>query len=341
MRLAIRFPLTLALALGAGAAQALPEIPAEPGWAGFINLGAGVASSESNLLAGVLSQDLGSDRIDSLDDTPGSEDLALPLAQFEATYTLADSGTQFFATNRQSDFLSFDFVSTMYARGGIRQAIDSVGTFELALGGNTFPVDVWKDPYQLTAPRGDTERTSTGLSVGWDRIFGSGFEFRYEGRKIELDDERSGESLPLDAAAQRALRREGNINRADLQYRWGIAEGHVLVSGLAYVDHDLDGDAMARDGLGLSLRHEYQSGRWRVVSGVAYAELESDDANPIYAEEAEFDSISLSLAVFYARPFGWDNWTANLSASYYDEDSNIDFYDNTFGMLGVGMLYRF
>jgi hypothetical protein len=333
----------LGLALASAVAQAVPAIPESNGWSGHFNLGVGAGSSESNMLAGIGSIDLGDDTISSLDESAGSEDIVMPLVQFEAAYTLADTRTQFYLGNQVADYLSFDLDTTLETHAGVRQHIPGVGTVDFSYAASALPTDVWKDPYLVDESRGDTERTSKGIHIAWDEIFGTPVEFEYSSREIEIDDERSGEdaALGLTRAQERSLRRTGRINRLDLHYDWKLNDRHRLVPGIGYVDYDLDGDAMAEDGLILQMKYLYELNRWRFVSKVFYHDLESDELNPIYNDERQVETLGGSVTAFFANPFGLKRWTANASVSYYDGDSNIDFYDSNFGLVSVGMFYRF
>ncbi len=219
--------------------------------------------------------------------------------------------------------------------------LPEIGLVEFSLHATAVPLDVWKDPYLVGEKRGETERTSTGVQASWDQIFESGFEFTWVWKDIEIDDEESGESLLLSDAQKRSLRRTGNYNRWDVSYDWQISDRHRLVPGIGYIDRDLDGDAMAEDGPQVSLRHLWNLDRWLLVTRLFYSDLESDETNPIYGEEREMESVGASFTAFYTNPFGLKGWTANASASYFDQDSNIDFYDASFGVLSFAMYYRF
>ena len=163
----------LGLALGSTGVFAVPTIPAESGWGGHINLGIGAGSSESNMIAGVSSIDLGEERISSLEDSPGSEDIVLPVAQFEVTYTLGENRTQFYLGNQEADALSFDLETTLKTHLGVRQEISGIARVSFSLSASSLPLDVWKDPYVVDEKRGDTERTSSGLNISIDEIFGT------------------------------------------------------------------------------------------------------------------------------------------------------------------------
>jgi hypothetical protein len=334
-----------ALAFSGAMAHAATDIPTESGWSGHFNIGAGVGQSESNMNASILSIDLGDDTISSINESPGSEDIVMPTFQFEVAYTLGDSQTQFYLGNQVADFVSFDLETTLETHAGVRQQIAGVGIVDFSFAKSSFPTDVWKDPYIAGSPRGDTERTSLGLQMGWSKIMETPLEFEFSAMEIEIDDEESGASLVADgaliAAEQRLLKREGQIYRSTLQYNWEINERHRLVPGIAYLDYDLDGAAMAEDGISLQLKHYYNLNRWRLVSQLFYRDMESDETNPIYDDSRDMETLGAVFTAFYAEPFGLKNWTANATASYTDGDSNIDFYDSSFGLVSVGMLYRF
>ncbi len=331
----------LALALAGTVAQAVPLVPEKSGWSGHVNLGVGAGTSESNMLDGIASIDLGKKRISSLEDSPDSEDFVIPAIHFELAYTLGEAGTQFYAGNQVADYLSFDLETTLETHLGVRQDIPEIGTVDFSLAVSSLPTDVWKDPYVVDASRGDTERTTLGVHIAWDRIFNTPLELVWSSTEIEIDDERSGEALGLKKAEQRLLRRKGMVYRLDLNYDWKINERHRLVPGITYLDFNLDGDAMKEDGLGLQLKYLYQINRWRVVSEVYYQDLEADTRNPIFSKQRQMETLGASITTFYSKPFGWNNWSANATLGYQDDDSNIDFYDASFGLVSIGMLYRF
>jgi hypothetical protein len=333
----------LGLALSSALAQAVTAIPDDAGWSGYLNIGVGAGSSESNMLAGISSVDLGDEQVSGLDQSPDDEDIVLPALQFEIAYTFNGMGTQLYLSNQVDDHLNFDLDTTLETHLGARQDVGEIGVVDFSLAASAIPTDVWKDPYLVNEDRGDTERTSNGIHIVWDSIFGSPFKFAWSSREIEIDDERSGEAgnLGLTSREQLSLRRTGDFDRVDLNYSWKINDRHTLVPGIGYLDYDLDGAAMAEDGLVVQLKHSYEKNRWRVVSKVFYEDLESDEVNPIYGKERELETIGGIMTVFYTKPLGLKDWTANAGVAYYDGDSNIDFYDSSFGLVSIGMLYRF
>ena len=107
------------------------DITTDTGWSGYVNIGAGAGQSESNMNASILSVDLGDDKISSLDESPGSEDIAMPSFQFEVAYTLGDSQTQFYLGNQVADFVSFDLETTLQTHAGVRQQIEGIGIVDI------------------------------------------------------------------------------------------------------------------------------------------------------------------------------------------------------------------
>ena len=120
-RLALRYSaLSSAACLSFSAMlQAAPDIPAEAGWRGTVNIGVGAGQSETNMLAGLSSIDLGDERISSLDQDAGSEYIAFPALQFDVSYTLNNARTQFYLRNQVSPYVFLD----MEALGGVRQEV--------------------------------------------------------------------------------------------------------------------------------------------------------------------------------------------------------------------------
>ncbi len=48
-----------------------------------------------------------------------------------------------------------------------------------------------------------------------------------------------------------------------------------------------------------------------------------------------------TATVFYTEPFGWEDWAFNATAGYFDEDHDLDFYDNSAGIFTLGMFRKF
>ncbi len=331
----------LALAALAMPALALEPLPEEKGWSGFVNLGISTGSIESNFLARLagVDVDLGSETINDVG-SPDDESITLPAANLSIGYTFASGKTRIFLGNDLEDFLQFDR-STVLA---LRHDFDRLGRTQVALLSSAFPgTEVWADPYVVGEKRKDTEFSSTGARLTWDKILGSNFEIKLTARDREIDDERSGQWLGLSAAERKLLDREGDVMRAELGYMIVMGGGkHILRPSVAFIDYDLDGDAMAQDGYEAGLSWAYSpSKRFRWVNNVIFQSLEGDARNPIFNEVSDEDVIGLATQMFFPGAFGLEKWTPNVSGIWSDADNDIDFNDKSGWMISAGMFRKF
>lgn len=334
-----------ALAAGcmlAATTQAAVIIPTKGGFSGYVNVGAGAVEVETNMISTIANGniDVGGETIKNLNNSPGSESAAIPSINFELSYTFEKSRTQLHIGNLMEDFLSFDMNTT----AGVRQDIGTAGLIGASVQTTSLATDVWQDPYETNTKRKDTERTSKGGRLYWQQIMSSGLELRYTVSEIDVDKERSGNSLDyLTPGERKSLKRDGDIYRYDAMYEFK-ADGnrHLITPGLTYTDQDRDGDAMSFDSIGINVNYIYQySEKWRYVFNAGYADLSYDETNPIYGKKDGADSYSGSATVFYSAPFGLKKWALNGTVGWFQEDHDIDFYDSSVGLFSIGMFRKF
>jgi hypothetical protein len=334
-----------ALALGLGLAttgSAAVIIPDKGGFSGYFNLGVGGVDVESNMLASIMNGniDIGKKTVDNLSDSPkGSENAAIPTFNFELSYTFESTRTQVHIGNLLEDFLRFDS-STI---AGVRQDVGNFGLVGASVETTSVDTQVWSDPYLTGAKRKDTDRTGKGFRVYWQQIGKSGLELRYTAKEIDIDKERSGESLALSPAQRKLLDRNGDTERFDMFYEFSSDDKrHIVTPALSYSDRDLDGEAMANDGGAASVNYIYQyDKRWRYVFNASYSDMEMKKANPIYGVKDKYNSYGASVTMFYTEPFGWKDWAFNTTVGYFEEDHDLDFYDSSAGVVTMGMLLKF
>lgn len=328
--------------LAASTQAASVNIPKESGFSGFVNLGVGGVSVESNMLASIFSGrvDIGDRQVDSLNNSPASsEGGAIPVINFELSYTFGDTGTQVHLGNLLEDYLSMDMTTI----AGVRQDVGLAGQIGGSYRNNTVNTEVWQDPYLTDARRRDTDRTNEGFRLYWQQFMSSGLEFRYTYSEVEIDNELSGQSLALTPEQRQLLSREGDIDNFALLYEFSSRDRkHIIEPQLAWIDRDLDGDAMANDGVRASINYIYRhSDHWRWVVNASYGDYDYKEANPIYDYEDKSNHYGVSLSTFYSGAFGLKNWTFNATVGYYEQDNDLDFYDAEVGVIALGMLRRF
>ncbi|MFV0478454.1 MAG: DUF2860 family protein [Parahaliea sp.] len=321
--------------------EAATIIPEKGGFGGYINLGAGVLSAKTNMIASIAGGniDLSDNRIDTLHDAPDYETSAIPAFSFELSYTFAENKTQVYLGNLLQDYLDFD----VFTQIGIRQGLGKAGIIGVAALAAPTPTEVWRDPYVSGRKRQATDRSSLGYRLRWERIMDTGLEVRYTTYDIDLDDDHSGLALNLDISDRKRLAREGDNKRLDVSYEFSLDKGrNTITPGIAYIDNDLDGDAMANNGYIVYANYIYMPGnRWRWVFNASYSALDFDHSNPVYGRRDDADRYGVSISTFYTQPFGLNDWALNISAGYYKEDHKLNFYDATVGSLSIGMFRTF
>jgi hypothetical protein len=328
--------------LAATTQAAVINIPKDSGFSGYVNLGAGGLSVKSNMLASIMSGniDIGDKQIDSLNKSPSnSEGGAIPVINFELSYTFGSTRTQVHVGNLLEDYLSMDMTTI----AGVRQDVGRAGQVGASYRGTAVKTEVWQDPYLTGAKRKDTDRTNNGFRVYWQQFMSSGLEFRYTYSEIDIDDELSGQSLALTPGQRKLLDRQGDIDNFAILYEFKSDDKkHIVEPQLAYIDRDLDGQAMANDGVRASVNYIYQySDKWRWVANASYSDYDYKKANPIYDYKDKSNHYGVSLSMFYTGPFGLKDWTFNATAGYYEQDNDLDFYDAEVGVVAIGMLRRF
>ena len=318
-------------------AVAVDRIGKESGSKGFVFVGAGYSSVQTNLVAEVAGIEVSDKRIDSLQGGADYKEYGGVTPAFNVSYTFAEPRTQLFAGIELEDFLTQDSALGL----GVRQGIGFLGIIRASLLAS-IPLKVWEDPYVTNIDRNTTDRNSYGLRLGWEHIFESDFDLNLSTRKVELDDERSGLTNGLTASQRDLLDREGNINKMEASYTWTPSPHHIIQPSITWIDHDLNGDAMARDGLTANASYAYLGlNNIEFLFNFLAGRMESDTRNPIFNEKEEVDRLAGSITVTYVEPFDMKNWRARAVVSAGKDDSNIDFYDNSVNAITIGVLYNF
>ena len=332
------------LLLGATWASALDPIPQESGFSGFVRPGVGYLKYKSNMVASIQGFDLSKEKNDDRNDSPDSETTALVTLPFNLAYTFASTRTQLFFGTDPTDLMRFDLSQQI----GVKQGI---GNFGILQGGFLFsgtPAKVWKDPYLEGEDRDDTKRKSTGARLVWDRIFGSFFQVQYTYRNVDIDTEKSGESLNFLTSSERnLLERDSDRQSVDLSYRFHFAKSHILAPAFIYTHDDRDGKAMKNDAYDFQLTYVFlERGNPFSFTGNAYlGQADYDKRNPIYGKTQEDDRYGIQGTVYYENPWGWSLFGSRpmnffVGGAYAKTDANIDFYDQEAIMGSVGVFFK-
>ena len=328
----------LAICSLATPALALEPVSDTAGWGGKVRLGAGAGSVETNFYSEILGFDLGDDKIDKLD-SPDDDDIALPVAGFEVSYTFDSTKTAIVLNRVDLDPLAFESAVQL----GVRHEFDSLGTMQIS-GLSTAGVSLkaYADPYQEGTGRKDTDLDSGGFRFVWDKMFGSNFEVDAVFRDRNVDDEDSGVDLGLTQAERKLLDRQGDVVNVSVGYVFNLEGGkHMIRPHASYLDYDLDGDAMSQDGFEVGVAYTYTGDKVKWANKLSYASLDGDKSNPIFNDTNDADRVIFASNLMFPGAFGWKKWVPAVTVAYADEDSDVDFNDSSLLMVSASLGRRF
>jgi len=333
--------LTLILLFGANLAMALDPIPKESGFGGFIRPGVSYLNYKSNMVASFLGYDLSEKKINSLDDSPDSESTGLVLVPFSLQYTFASTRTQLFLGTDLTDLIRFDYTQQF----GVKQEIGNLGILQGGILFSGIPAKVWKDPYVVDKNRKDTNRTSNGMRLAWDRIGGSHLQLQYTYRKIDISSEKSGDFLDLTSAEKSLLKRDGDRHVGEAVYRFRFGKKHTLNPAFIYSYDDRDGDAMKSDGYDFQLTYGYNGDTFKFTGNASIGWADYDDKNPIYDKKQDDDRYGIQGTLYYENPWSWSLFGSDpmnffVNAAFAETNSNIDFYDQEAILVGGGVFFK-
>jgi hypothetical protein len=119
----------------------------------------------------------------------------------------------------------------------------------------------------------------------------------------------------------------------------------VLIPEFKYSYLDRNGGARKADVYKGQLTYIYTNNRVVFIANGGIGKADYDETNPIYGKSQEDDRYNISAQIFYKRPFGWQPFGMNVNlfvtAAYFVSDSNINFYNETVGLLSGGVMFRF
>lgn len=290
------------------------EPQASPGFHGDLMLGGMWTSSDSQLVPGDDNK-----KITSLSGDGETESELSPMAMGNLSYT-TQAGTQFFVSGD----------------GGFSAGVsrDFAGMANVTLAGVFQFGEVWEDPYLTGVKREDTDETRTGGRLALDGILGTGLNLGYSFMNIEVDDDLIGKKNAL-------LKRDGVTHSVTTGYAIPLGESNTLTPQLQYEIGDLDGESNSYDSWGGGLTHTYANKDMMIATTVSIGMAEYDKSHPVFKKTRDEDTHAVSSTITWLNPLGYDNFSLSATGSYAKTDSNIDFFDSTDTMVGMGVGYRF
>ncbi len=354
------FPLSAlaccALSIWSVTANALPEVPDEK-WriAGNLNLGGGVVRLESNTVSGNGITGIPNNPISTNDlvNAPRGRSGATPVAVNEFSWNFGNRN-ELFVGETVENAVTFDRGSQM----GWRKTFENAGTIEVSgVFNRLVPTDVYEDSFLTGEKRKETEATRIGGRFQWDKIFGSEFEVQLTFRDINIDTDNNGQSLvigdpgnPQDLPTgvnlitrqqQQLLRRDASEVFTRVSYEFTPGQRHSIRPLIGYSNRSADGDAESFDALRAQVTYKYMSKAFVYVANAVLIERKYDARNPIYDEFRDSTSYLLDSTIFVPLKFGSGNWGWFANATWGQEDSKINFYNQKALRVVTGFQLKF
>ncbi|MCM2680851.1 DUF2860 family protein [Echinimonas agarilytica] len=333
----------IALALGtmSTANAEILKIPQQSGWSGFAGIGVAYNDYSSNLIAGNTFSDLDNDVITSVDQSAPSESNIGGMPLFDIRYTFAEERGQLFLGTLIQDAVRLDFTQQF----GYRQELSDKSIVSGAFVFSGMPAKYWEDAYLENERRRETDRKSSGVRFAWSHIGGTGFAVNYTYRKIDIDEDRNGESAVetgmITLEEQRLLQRDGKHHKVELNYNYFMSKQTILTPAFIYTNRDMDGEAIGGDGYAGQVTMTHFAAPYTFIVNGYYGVRNSDEENPIYDEKTDADEYGINATMFYSKIFGLEGWSGILSASYFESDSDVEFHSMDTKSVNAAMLYRF
>jgi len=339
-------------------AMAIEPIRKEAGWSGFALFGGGYLKYENNEVAGNRLVDVKDTQINSYGSAE-SQTTGIPVLNGVLRYTFKNKKTEIFLGNTLEDYLRMDAALSL----GIRHDFEGVGILGIRFLASTTPTDVWEDPFLKDQNRHDTERTSMGLGLKWERVLDSNFDIDIRARRFVFDEDKNGEALNVDRGAtgtagdlvipndngaryidnagQKLLERDGNMVSIEVLYTWNVNKNNFLIPAVKFTDDDRKGDSRDNTRTELKLSHLFINQKWLVASSIYGGKDSFDENNPIFQKKQDTDYLGVGVNATYKKVFGWKHWSINAGVYASEGDSDIDFYDTKLLMATLGAAYSF
>ena len=344
MRRKLFFTLLFAIALflSVQTIHALEPIPNTAGFSGFVLPGFGYLDIESNMVAKIGNFDLSKRTINSRNSSPKSESNSIINLPFRLAYTFNNLKTQVFLGSDVIDLVRLDINQQI----AIKQQINGFGMLQAGLLFSSIATEVWKDPYLENKRRSKTDRDVLGIRLVWDRILGSDFELTYTYRDIDIDHDRSGQSVRgLSPGQMKLLKRDSDEHSIQLLYSFKIRPKHRVAPSFTYRYDDCDGDALKNDQYIFQLTYAYLGDPFTLTFNGEIGWADYDKRNPIYRKKQNDDIYGANLALYYKNPWGWNLAGSKpmqfyLLGAYYERDADISFYEEEVTMITAGVMLR-
>ncbi|MEZ9336784.1 DUF2860 domain-containing protein [Vibrio splendidus] len=268
--------------------------------------------------------------------TKGESDSGLaaaPLGQIRYTFG-SGNNHQVFAGTSRDDLAVGDFVLELGYKHGFGENSSIAFSYLPSMGGET-----WADPFITGGDREVTDFSSNAYRAKYDNILDSNFSADFAYYTIELDKENSG--MFQTGSAIKSLDRDGNGLYSKISYSHQLSSNSILEPSLLYKTFSADGDAMSNTEIGTELTYKAFYGRHAFALSGKYSSVSFDDTHVFFNKKQKDSKFGAFGAYEFDKLMGWENVSFNALAGYDVTTSNIEFYEKSELIVGVGATYKF
>lgn len=318
--------------LGMAPALSFAEL-GDAGFSGDIAIVAGIESETSNFQTDdkIKNGNLNSDG------ESASSALVVPLGSLQYTFGERNNHQFVFGTT-QDDIAVGEFAIELGYKTELEQGTVLAFSFMPSLMGG----ETWEDPY-MTGERKETDISGSAFLFEAENIMGSDISTRLGFFSQEVDKELSGSdaSLGLTPTEMKKMERDGSGFYTQLSYEMSAGDQAVFIPSVKYISFSADGDAMSFDEYGVEFTYQRKIERHAFSASVKYNIASYSESNPIFDDKQKDNKYGAFLAYEYEDFMDWKDWSLVSFAGYDNTSSNIDFYNSSEYLFGVGMNYAF
>ncbi|WP_159065060.1 DUF2860 family protein [Thaumasiovibrio subtropicus] len=317
------------------------EFSEDSGFSGAVGAGIAIFDVKSNFLGGNRFADLDNSNTDSLFSSPSQARATSPDIQIDVRYTFEGSKTEIMLGNALADLVRLDFSQQL----GIRHKRDDLGVFSAGYLFSSLPAEVWQDPFKHGVERTRVERDARGVRFGWDSMFGQPVGVSYSYRNVEVEHDRSGETLVnegiLTVEQAAMLKRDGDIHKIDLISTIDLGAGKVLIPEASYARHDRIGAASSMDVYVGQLSYLKFTPNYTLALSAMLSDIRYDAENPVFERKANTQGVGLAGSLLLRNVLNHSQWDVLIGLAWTKAESDIAFYDTEILAGNVSLLYRF
>ncbi|MFD2177965.1 DUF2860 family protein [Veronia pacifica] len=204
-----------------------------------------------------------------------------------------------------------------------------------------FGNEAFADPYPLKQVRDTTDTKAHSFDLWGKNILGTPLSLTATYHQFNVENDKAGSTLGIQE--QQVLKRSADslTLASGIEFPVSLANKIFASVELSFEQYRADGDAETFDGKGASVGLFKPLDNQFVMLKFGYQTNEFKTLHPIFGKTRDDDIVDASFIYTLDSPFGWHDTSLAVNASYSDNMSNIDFFEQQNLTVGTGIIYHF